>query len=419
MPLKGRIRCLQVVALVAFASIGICDEPDSRTLRVVNGETVSATMKELRPDWSMAVHVDGEQKKFARSDYVLWGNYSDQDRSSQVLLTDGTVLVGDMVRIDAESVTIASRLWGECQIARRLLRACLMLPAADPLERDRQSQLLQEPQSADRVLLLNGDAVAGRLLPTSERDDGGLFGLVSIGVELLGNGSHTLVQMEEVRAITLQAQAKRAAQTECLLGFRDGSLIAASKLTLAELDLTQITTATGASLRLRTDEFRENVTFIQPRNEAVTYLSDLPAVGYKSLPTLALDWPLGIATNTLGGRLRSGGDVIFKGLGMHSASRVAYTLDRKYRSFEAELALDDHARRQGSVVYHVLVERDNETGQQAWKLAFTSAIIRGGDAPLSVAVDVTDATRLALVVEMADRADIRDYANWLNARLLR
>jgi len=421
MTLTSRNRLLHVIALIAsaFASVGACDEQDARTLLVVDGAAVPVTLDELKPDWNMAVRVAGERKEVARSDYVLWGDYSDQDRSSQVLLTDGTVLVGDIARIEAESVSIASKLWGELHIDRRLVQAGLMLPAADPLERDSQRQLLQESESADRVLLLNGDAIAGRLLPTTERDGGGLFGLVSIRVELPSSGSSTLVRLEEVRAITFQAATARAAQAECLLGFRDGSLVAAAKLTRAEPDLARITTVAGALLKLRNDAFQQNLTFIQPHNERVNFLSDLPAVGYKSLPFLTMDWPLGVATNTLGGRLRAGGNVIFKGLGMHSASRVAYDLDRKYRRFEAELALDDHARRQGSVVYRALVERDNGMGQPTWELVFTSPIIRGGDTPLPIALDVTGATRLALVVEMADRTDTRDYANWLNARLLR
>ncbi len=410
-----------VVAVIASlcAAIGVCDEADSRRLLVVDGAAVAATIEELKPDWSIAVRVEGEQKTIERSGYVLWGDYADQDRSAQVLLADGTVLVGNLGRIAAESITIASRLWGDLKVDRRLVRACLLQPSTNPLERDRQWQSLQETRSADRVLLLYGDAVAGRLLPTTERDGGGLFGLVSIGVELPSSGSATPIQLDEVRAITFQTPADRAAQAECLLGFRDGTLLAASKLTRTEPDRTQITTAAGAPLPFRTDAFREHLTFIQPRNEAVDYLSDLPAVGYKSLPFLALDWPLGVATNALGGRLRAGGNVIFKGLGMHSASRVAYDLDRQYRRFETELALDDHAQRQGSVVYRVLVERDDESGQSSWSLAFTSPIIRGGDTPLSIAVDVTEATRLALVVEMADRVDTRDYADWLNARLVR
>jgi hypothetical protein len=343
------------------------------------------------------------------------------DRSSQALLTDGTVLVGDIVRIEDKSVTIASRLWGELQLDRRVVRACLLLPPIDPLVRDREWQLLQAPEPTDRVLLLNRDALAGKLLPTTDRDGEGGFGLVSVGIALSDAVPPTRVLMEEVSAITFAAVPEPASQSppECLLGFRDGSLVAASKLTLAELDVARITSAAGASLQLQTDAFRTNLTFIQPRNETVDYLSDLPAVGYKFLPVIELEWPLGISTNTLGGRLRSAGNVIFKGIGMHSTSRVAYNMDRKYRRFQAEIAIDDHAEHQGSVVFRVLLEVDSDAGDPKWNLAFTSPIIRGGDPPLPIALDVTNATRLALVVEMADRVDTRDYANWLNARLLR
>jgi hypothetical protein len=403
----------------AYSSIGDCAERLPQPLLLVGEAAITATVEELRTDWGIVVSRDGERKELKRSDYVLWGAYSDEGRSSQVLLTDGTVLVGEIVRIEDLSVTIASRLWGELRLDRQMVRAWCLLPQSDPLARDREQRLLQSPEPIDRVLLLNRDALAGKLLPTTERDGGGLFGLVSIGIALSDAAPATSVLIDEVRAITFQASPTRESHAECLLGFRDGSLVPASMLTVANSEVTQITTVAGASLQLRTDELLKNLTFIQPQNETVTYLSDLPAVGYKFLPFLELDWPLGIATNTLGGRLRSGGKIIFTGLGMHSVSRVAYTLDRQYRRLEAELALDEHAKRQGSVIYRVLVERDNELGQSAWSLAFTSPIIRGGDPPLSMSLDVNGATRLALVVEMADRVDTRDYANWLNARLLR
>ncbi|MDA1052780.1 MAG: NPCBM/NEW2 domain-containing protein [Planctomycetota bacterium] len=421
MTLTKPIRFWQLAAIVlsVSVSIGNGEEPEARPLLVVDGETVAATIEELQRDWGIGVRVDGERKEIKRSGYALWGNYSDQTDATQLLLTDDTVLVGDLVRIEADSVVIVSRLWGEVRIDRQLVQACLLRPAADPLERDRQREMLRGSEPADHILLLNGDVVAGRLLPSTERDGDGLFGLVSLGVELSNGGSNTSVQVEAVRSITFQTPAQRAARAECLLGFRDGSLVAASKLTRSEPDLTLIGTSAGVSLKLPTDKVLKHLTFVQPQNDRITYLSDLSAVGYKSLPFLELSWPLGVATNTLGGRLRSGGNVIFKGLGMHSTSRVAYDLDRKYRRFQAELALDDHADRQGSVVYRVLIERADASGERAWNLAFTSPVVRGGDPPLPITLDVTEATRLALVVEMADRADTRDYANWLNARLLR
>lgn len=413
-------RLLYIVALVAsgYVATGNSNEKQLRSLVMSDGVTVAATIEALRSDWSIEVSAEGVTKSITATEYTLWGTYSDDDRSSQVLLTDDTVIVGDIVRIEDESVTLASRLWGDVRIDRRLVRACLVLPAADPLDRDRQWRSLRDDQAADRVALVSNDAISGRLLPTTERDGGGLFGLVSIGIELPGGEVTTSVNVEEISAISFRHRAPSASPTNCVLGFNDGSLISASRLTRSESGLTEIVTASGASLQLSSDAIRERLTLLQPRNERVAYLSDLPAVGFKSIPFLQLEWPLGIATNTLGGRLRNDGKIVLKGLGMHSTSRVAYNLDGNYQSFQADLALDDHAGDQGSVVYRVLVERTDESGAATWKLDFTSPIVRGGEPSLPVALDITGATRMALIVEMADRVDTRDYANWLHARVV-
>jgi len=52
-----------------------------------------------------------------------------------------------------------------------------------------------------------------------------------------------------------------------------------------------------------------------------------------------------------------------------------------------------------------------------WTTAYESGIIRGGDAPAPIAVDLHNATRLALLIDFADYGDVCDYANWLHARL--
>ena len=98
---------------------------------------------------------------------------------------------------------------------------------------------------------------------------------------------------------------------------------------------------------------------------------------------------------------------------MHSASRLTYDLDRPYRRFDAELAVDDVAAGKGSVVFRVFVDE----GDGRWRAAFTSGIVRGGP-PLPMSVDLQGAKRLSLLVEFADRGDERDDADWLDARLI-
>jgi hypothetical protein len=102
-----------------------------------------------------------------------------------------------------------------------------------------------------------------------------------------------------------------------------------------------------------------------------------------------------------------------KGIGMHSASRLTYRLERKYQRFEAAIAVDDSADGRGSVTFGVYVLRGG-----AWQDAYRSGIVRGGDVPLPISVDLDGAEGLTLTVDYADRGDEMDRADWLDARLV-
>jgi hypothetical protein len=204
------------------------------------------------------------------------------------------------------------------------------------------------------------------------------------------------------------------------LGCRDGSLIKASVIRVQGGKVTLQPAAGGeltTTLAGRDDpdqKFWDEVTLIQPAKPNVVWLSDQKTLGYKHIPFLAVDWPFAADRSVTGGRLRSGGGVALRGLGMHSTSRLAYGATG-YRKFEAEIALDESAGQRGSVLFRVMLQ--DEAGE--WKPGYESPIIRGGDAPLPISVDLAGAARLALIVEFADRGDELDHANWLNARLLK
>ncbi len=116
----------------------------------------------------------------------------------------------------------------------------------------------------------------------------------------------------------------------------------------------------------------------------------------------------------LGEPLTVAGQRYLKGIGMHSASRITYRLDGKFRRFDALAAIDDSADKKGSVTFGVYVSRDGQ-----WKSAYTSDIVRGGDPPKPVSVDVDGAQALTLTVDFADRGDELDHADWLDARLVK
>jgi hypothetical protein len=116
----------------------------------------------------------------------------------------------------------------------------------------------------------------------------------------------------------------------------------------------------------------------------------------------------------LGESLTAGGQQYLKGIGMHSAARLTYLLDGKYRRFEATAALDDSAQNRGSSTFGVYLLRDG-----AWKQAAVSDVVRGGDPPEPLSVDVRGAEMLTLTVDFADRGDELDHADWLDARLIK
>ncbi len=77
--------------------------------------------------------------------------------------------------------------------------------------------------------------------------------------------------------------------------------------------------------------------------------------------------------------------------------------------FQARVGIDDSTGRRGSVRFRVLVD-----GREK----YVSPILRGGEKPVPVEVDLTGAKRLELVVDYADRADVLDRADWLDARIV-
>jgi hypothetical protein len=192
---------------------------------------------------------------------------------------------------------------------------------------------------------------------------------------------------------------------------RDGSLLRVASLRASEKEL-ELTLTSGE--RLAGGSVSDVVAVQMLRSDQFVYLSDLEPAEYRHVPYLSIGWPLTRDRNVLGESLRVRGNRYLKGLGMHSAARVTYRLDGKWRRFEADVAIDDSAGRRGSVTFGVLVSRNGQ-----WQSAFTSGIERGGGEVKPVSVGVQGADGITLTVDYADRGDELDHADWLDARLVK
>lgn len=134
------------------------------------------------------------------------------------------------------------------------------------------------------------------------------------------------------------------------------------------------------------------------------YLSDLQsAYAYVGWGTMTKDKSIGGNTITLNGI------PYLKGLGVHAFSGVECRLGGIASRFQADIGVDDEVGAgKGSIVFQVYAD--------GMKL-YDSGIRHGGDAHLSIDLDVTGVNRLTLGVNDADDGINYDHADWAAARV--
>ncbi len=402
------LRSLIAIVLLLAPTPAQAAEPSATALQV-GGERFSGQLTAIDNDGTLRFAGEQGERKLPLEELVRWGHPLPVRQSVtalgrplvQVILADGGLLVGDLRRIDAENLTLISDLFDEIKLPLDQVRGLILQPPAGRHERDRLArQIEQAQQTADRLVLINGDELSGRL----KSFEGDQFSLeTDLGA--------VEVPSEKVAALVLNpllvSKAEQSGRTT-LVGFRDGSLLAAERLVMTP---EQMGLQLAGNVILRTPA-TDSVVSLQPLGGKATYLSDLEPHSYRHVPFLTIEWPYARDRNVLGSRLAAADRLYSKGLGMHSAARLAYRLDRPYARFAAEIALDATAGRRGSVVFRVFTN----SGDQ-WQQVYASPLLRGGDKPIPISVDLTDAQALILLVDYADAADTLDHANWLDARL--
>ena len=363
----------------------------------VEGRPFSGELISIDAKGQIIFQTAAQKRQLPMADLVAWGACPEPKRTPILVLADGGLLAADVLSSDKEILAADSELFGRLKIPwDRLAGIVFRLP---PVLKDRDAlfdRIARAEGESDRLLLDNGDELAG-LLEKIEEDAVKLK--TSVGVLDVELGRVTAIVFNPALRHKMPSDSART-----WLGFNDGSRLLATNVRLdsSALQLTIFgqtwTTAT------------KHLVFLQPISGRAVYISDLKPGEYRFVPFLDLTWPYRLDRGVTGTWLRAGGILYLKGIGLHSAARLAYNLDQPYKRFQAELAVDDSATGGGSVRFRVFVD-----GQEK----FTSETIRGGMKPVPISIDLTGAKQLDLVVDYADRADVLDHADWLNARLIK
>jgi hypothetical protein len=139
------------------------------------------------------------------------------------------------------------------------------------------------------------------------------------------------------------------------------------------------------------------------------YLSDL---SWKSVingyGTAELDRSNGQNATGDGGVITLNGVTYNKGLGVHAASEITYTLGGTYSTFTSDVGVDDEVGSNGSVTFEVWADGVR---------LFDSGLMTGSSPTQSVSVNVAGRQELKLVVTTGGDNFYYDHADWAGAYL--
>lgn len=383
------------LGLLALATKGFAAEP--ATVVPVDGAPFSASLISLDPAGQLTFDQAGSEKTLSLDDLVRWGTPPDPGDASLLVLRHGAVVAANNISLADSQLSFESSLLGACSIALDQVRGIILkLPASSELQDKLFQRVATNTSEGDRLLLINGDELSGTITALAVQD-----------ITINANVGEIGVAPSRAEAILFNSKLLDSSpplSNSVWVGLKDGSRVLAHGVTLDDEGLT-LSLSHDVAWKAPAD----SLVWLQPMGSRIVYLSDLHEAGYRHIPLLNLSWEYQRDRNVLGTALRSGDRRYQKGLGMHSACRLTYRLDEPFSRFDAELAVDA-ASSQGSVVFRVYVGSEQR---------FASEVIRAGDPPLPISVDVSGGRSLSLLVEFAERGDVQDYADWLDARLVR
>ena len=377
---------------------------DAGQTLLLNGEHIECEIKALAfKEKVISLELVDQQGKSipSRANQLFrWGKPEPLKRHERILLHDGSQLVADdnwseegVFRTRDNAIEIKKN--GIWLTFERKHVSSLMFTSSDSISGSPDSD-------NDTLFLRDGDQLSGKLV--SIEADKVLF-------EAYGSELETSLQRVAGILLAHKAGTEPTPEKTCQVGLADGSLIRATKLSVNGKSL--LMSLLGQK-KLQIP--RGSLSFVQPNNTRVTYLSDLEPVNYQHTPYFDLqraytrDRSLDNLLLSLAGRMH------IKGLAMPTASRLVFKLDGEPLRFQAEIGVADpptEADLSGSVNFTVYLVRGG-----AFEQAFDSGILRSGDTPVSVDINLEGAAAIALVVDFADRGDSGDHALWLDARLV-
>jgi hypothetical protein len=369
---------------------------------LLDGTTASGRLVSLGPGVITLASAEGARHelplgKVFKLTRDVSGSVAALDRS-MVVLPDGDRLMRVTLGPATETaLEVQSDALGKVSLPLESLLGWIMV---EPSVRDdidpMWDRLRLEPRKDEVVWLSNGDRVSGNFLGYDR------------ALKLLSDGKPREFDQSRILAVGFDSALVNYARPKSgYLEFTlyDGTRFGAIDAKIDDGNI-EATTRFGGKVRFPSSE----LVAVHVMSQSCVYLTErkpaqtgyFPYVG----PTREFR-----ADRMVDGHLFSlAGQVYDRGLGTQSRTLLAYRIEPGDRRFQALVGVDERAGPSGSVVFRVLVDKQQR---------FKSQPLSHRDAPQAIDVDLTGGKFLILDTDFGERGNIRDFANWVEARLVR
>jgi hypothetical protein len=397
---------------VSLLSVALGAEPrvaSAFTVHSAATDPIVGRVRQIDKDWSVTVTVN--EKPVTVPDLI---SLRRTDRplpaypaGPQIIFANGDRLPGEVLSIENDRVRFRAT-FGEAGRGEQAPELLIPLAALAevwfqaPPESDSARHWAGERRRRDVVLLNNGDTRTGSVAGMSSNKE---------ALVIKEGSRETRIETVQVNAIVLNTELARTPRPKgpyARLVLADGGRLS---LRSAEAD---DRTLTGRALFQFDSEIKiplAQVVALDVRQGKAVYLSDLKPRKYEHTPFLGVKWNYENDLSVAGRELRLAGGTYDKGIGMHSESRLSYSLNGEYRRFEALAGLDNRTGQGGSVRLRVLVDGQEKDANEKEVTAATG--------PRAYRLDITGAKELALVVEFGSGGDVCDHVDWIDARVVK
>jgi len=345
---------------------------DSNMVRVSSDEVVSITVY----DHPVGVPTDG----------------------ALVHLTDGGRVFGELGDGDEEGLALTNPLLGRLRIPLERVAAVITERGRGKLSASTVRAALRPPdREADELWFANGDRLSGSLLLITGQK-------VMVETELGGSEASA----EFLLGVFLAGASPSADQEPRLRAIL--RLVDASELPAQEVRWYGPDVQAAAEGWIRTSFASRHLAGVEVLGGRWRWLGDLTPSEYTQTSLTAMKWPYRVDANVLDEPMRINGRTYTRGIGLHSAARLAYYLGGEYEAFSAQVGIDDSAGPFADADFEVRVDE---------RTAFRAKGLGRGAPAVPVRLDIAGAQRLEIAVDFGRNADIQDRVNLADAALIR